>query len=104
MRLLSLVAFLGLAMNVNAATFVYVSMGPEQKIQIFRQDDTGARFTREVRLQGDEAWVRDAFHGTPIEGRAREGAYSLRHVSSAGGFSFAEWDPTPSTSHVHRSE
>ncbi|MFO1044253.1 MAG: lactonase family protein [Planctomycetaceae bacterium] len=41
MRLLSLVAFLGLAMNVNAATFVYVSMGPEQKIQIFRQDDTG---------------------------------------------------------------
>ena len=71
---------------------------------IFRQDDTGARFTREVRVQGDEAWVRDAFHGTPIEGRAREGAYSLRHVSSAGGFSFAEWDPTPSTSHVHRSE
>ena len=41
MRLLSLVAFLGLAMNVNAATFVYVSMGPEQKIQIFRQDDAG---------------------------------------------------------------
>ena len=39
--LLSLVAFTGLAMNVNAATFVYVSMGPEQKIQIYRQDDAG---------------------------------------------------------------
>lgn len=39
--LLSLVAFTGLAMNVNAATFVYVSMGPEQKIQIYRRDDAG---------------------------------------------------------------
>ena len=39
--LLTLVAFTGLTMNVNAATFVYVSMGPEQKIQIYRQDDAG---------------------------------------------------------------
>jgi hypothetical protein len=71
---------------------------------IFRNDDTGARFTRTVRVLGGEAWVHDAFAGTPIEERRREGAYSLRHVSSAGGFSFAEWESAPSGTHLHRSE
>lgn len=71
---------------------------------IFRNDDTGARFTREVRVAGGEAWIRDAFAGTPIAGLRREGAYSLRHVSSAGGFSFAEWEGHAPPTHLHRSE
>jgi 6-phosphogluconolactonase len=37
MRLvLTVVLFLGLAMNLQADTFVYVSMAPEQKIQVYR--------------------------------------------------------------------
>src|SRR5262245_9591199 len=36
--LLTAVLLLGSAMNLHAATFVYVSMAPEQKIQVFRLD------------------------------------------------------------------
>src|SRR5262245_16023698 len=39
MRLvLVLILFLGAAMNLPADTFVYVSMAPEQKIQVYRLD------------------------------------------------------------------
>ncbi len=38
MRFLTVALFLGLAMSAHADTFVYVSMAPEQKIQIYRLD------------------------------------------------------------------
>lgn len=69
---------------------------------IFRGDPNGARFTRRVRVEGGEAWIDDAFTGTALQHRRREGAYSLRHVSSAGGFSFSELEPPPATPHLHR--
>jgi hypothetical protein len=75
-----------------------------KKRLIFRGEPNGARFVRTVRVESGEAWVRDAFEGAPIEHRRREGAYSLRHVSSAGGFTFAELEPGPLAHHVHRSE
>lgn len=71
---------------------------------IFRGAPNGARFSRRVRVVGDEAWIADAFHGRPLEGRRREGAYSLRHVSSSGGFAFVELSLRPSRPHLHRSE
>jgi 6-phosphogluconolactonase len=37
--------FLGTAMSLSARTFVYVSMAPEQKIQIYRLDADGAALT-----------------------------------------------------------
>jgi hypothetical protein len=70
---------------------------------IFRNRDTGARFVREVRVEGTSASVRDAFSGAPLENPRREGHYSLRHVSSAGGFSFSEMAPAPTTSWITRS-
>ncbi len=60
---------------------------------IFRGRTTGARFRRLVRVEGTTARIRDAFSGRPLENVRREGAYSLRHVSSGGGFSFAETAP-----------
>jgi 6-phosphogluconolactonase len=41
MRLLATILFLGAAMNLRAATFLYVSMAPEQKIQIYRLEADG---------------------------------------------------------------
>src|SRR5262249_8912178 len=43
--LLTLVLFLGLAMSLTADTFVYVSMAPEQKIQVFRLDPKDGKLT-----------------------------------------------------------
>src|SRR5437016_2660793 len=41
--LLTLLLLLGTAMTLHADTFVYVSMAPEQKIQVYRLDpDAGA--------------------------------------------------------------
>lgn len=71
---------------------------------IFSEVLNGAHFTREVRVQGSEAWIRDAFSGREIEQRRREGAYSLRHVSSGGSFSFAELAPPPAVAHLHASD
>ncbi|MEQ1833410.1 MAG: hypothetical protein ABL977_10180 [Candidatus Eisenbacteria bacterium] len=69
---------------------------------IFSQVPNGARFEREVRVQGGAAWIRDTFAGRPLAERRREGAYSLRHVSSGGSFSFAELAPVPAVAHLHR--
>lgn len=44
--LLMTILFLGSAMNVHAATFVYVSVAPEQKIQILRLDPKDGELTR----------------------------------------------------------
>ena len=41
MRLLATILLLGAAMNLHAATFLYVSMAPEQKIQIYRLEADG---------------------------------------------------------------
>jgi 6-phosphogluconolactonase len=41
MRLLATILLLGAAMDLHAATFLYVSMAPEQKIQIYRLDADG---------------------------------------------------------------
>ncbi len=71
---------------------------------IFRRAANGARFSRTVRVVGDETWIADAFHGRPLERRRREGAYSLRHVSSSGGFAFVELSPRPTRPHLHSSE
>src|SRR5688572_27360480 len=43
--LLTLVLFVGSAMTLDAATFVYVSMAPEQKIQIFTLDANDGTLT-----------------------------------------------------------
>src|SRR5260370_27716186 len=43
--LLTLSLFLGSAMTLQADTFVYVSMSPEQKIQIYRVDPTEGKLT-----------------------------------------------------------
>ncbi len=71
---------------------------------IFRGEPNGARFVRTVRVELGEAWIEDAFEGVPLERRRREGPWSLRHVSSAGGFTFAELEPPPHTPHLHRSD
>lgn len=71
---------------------------------IFRAEPNGARFVRTVRVEGGEAWITDAFEGVPLERRRREGPWSLRHVSSAGGFTFAELEARPEPAHLHRSE
>lgn len=39
--LISILFLLGLTMNVNAETFVYVSLAPEQKIQLLHLDNAG---------------------------------------------------------------
>jgi len=43
--LLATVLFLGIAMNLQAATYLYVSMAPEQKIQIFRLEPADGKLT-----------------------------------------------------------
>src|SRR3954453_20957203 len=46
MRLfLTILLFLGSAMSLHADTFVYVSMAPEQKIQIYRLDPKDGKLT-----------------------------------------------------------
>ena len=72
-----------------------------KKRLIFRGETNGARFVREVRVEHGQAWIRDAFSGKPLEHRRREGAYSLRHVSSAGGFLFAELAPGEGSANLH---
>jgi len=42
---LTLVLFLGVAMSLQAETFVYVSMAPEQKIQIYQLDPKDGKLT-----------------------------------------------------------
>src|SRR5262245_8506168 len=42
---LTMVLFLGAAMDLRAETFVYVSMAPEQKIQVFRLDPKDGKLT-----------------------------------------------------------
>src|SRR5260370_24877725 len=42
---LTLILFLGFAMTLCADTFVYVSMAPEQKIQIYRLDPKDGKLT-----------------------------------------------------------
>jgi 6-phosphogluconolactonase len=42
---LTLILFLGLAMSLRADMFVYVSMAPEQKIQIYRLDSLEGKLT-----------------------------------------------------------
>lgn len=71
---------------------------------IFRGEPCGVRFRREVRLGAEGAVVRDAFEGRGFSHREREGAYSLRHVSSGGGFAFAELAPAPSSPRLVRAE
>ena len=49
MRTLSVLLFLGAVMHAQADTFVYVSMAPEEKIQVFRLDPAdGKRSLREA--------------------------------------------------------
>jgi 6-phosphogluconolactonase len=50
-----MILFLGSAMGLRADTFVYVSMGPEQKIQIYRLEPTGGKLTSPgaVAVEGD---------------------------------------------------
>lgn len=43
--LLTVVLFLGSLMSLQAATFVYVSMAPEQKIQVYRLDSREGKLT-----------------------------------------------------------
>jgi hypothetical protein len=75
-----------------------------KKRLIFRGAANGARFSRTVRIVGGEAWITDAFNGSPLERRRRERAYSLRHVSSSGGFAFVELSARPERRHLHPSE
>ena len=75
-----------------------------KKRLIFRGATNGASFSRTVRVVGSEVWIADAFNGSPLERRRRERAYSLRHVSSAGGFSFVELSPRPKRPYLHPSE
>src|SRR4051812_12479505 len=42
---LTLILLLGVTMNVSADTFVYVSMAPEQKIQVNRLDPKDGKLT-----------------------------------------------------------
>jgi 6-phosphogluconolactonase len=56
MRLiLATVLFLGAAMSLQADTFVYVSMAPEQKIQVFRLDPKDGKLTAVDSLTVDGA-------------------------------------------------
>ena len=71
---------------------------------IFHGAPNGARFSRTVRVVGGEAWITDVFHGSPLERRRRERAYSLRHVSSGGGFTFVELSARPERRYLHPSE
>lgn len=73
-----------------------------KKRLIFRGEPNGARFRRSVRVERGEVWIADTFSGVPLERPRREGAYSLRHVSSAGGFSFAELERGSAPRHLHR--
>ncbi len=52
--LLTMVLFLGAVMGLHADTFVYVSMGPEQKIQVFRLDPPDGKLSpvEQVAVQG----------------------------------------------------
>ena len=43
--LLTALLFLGSTMALHANTFVYVSMAPEQKIQVFRLDPKDGKLT-----------------------------------------------------------
>src|SRR4051812_12082292 len=43
---LAAVSLLGWAMNLQADTFVYVSLAPEQKIQVYRLDRMEGKLTR----------------------------------------------------------
>src|SRR4051812_46574642 len=43
--LLTTACFLGVTMSLHADTFVYVSMAPEQKIQIYRLDPGSGKLT-----------------------------------------------------------
>lgn len=54
--LLTMASFLGLTMSLQADTFVYVSMAPEQKIQIYRLDAKEGKLTAVAAL---------AVEGTP---------------------------------------
>src|SRR5436305_4326557 len=78
---LTLVLFLGAAMSLQAGTFVYVSMGPEQKIQIYRLDP------KEGKLTPVEAM---AVEGTPaalaVDPQKKHLFASLRSNSSLASF------------------
>ena len=43
MRMIAALSLLAAAMPVHAATYVYVSLAPEQKIHIYRVDPTGGK-------------------------------------------------------------
>jgi 6-phosphogluconolactonase len=80
--LLMMVFFLGWVMNLHAETFVYVSMAPEQKIQIYRLDP------RDGKLDAVEAL---AVEGSPgalgIDPQKRFLFASLRTTGTLASFS-----------------
>jgi 6-phosphogluconolactonase len=79
--LVTMVLFLGLTMSLHADTFVYVSMAPEQKIQVYRLD------TKEGKLIAVDAL---ALEGTPgalaVDPQKKFLFASLRSTSNLASF------------------